>query len=210
MKKTKCNPFFLLFTKVTGGLGAYILFKPKIYYAEKEKQGRRLQKPCILMSNHTSLMDFVLYMLVFYDCTIHFWMAEVLFRKNKLFTWFLYALGGVRVDRQQYNYGFIGESLEILDHKGILGVFPQGRLPVDKRPFPFKTGIVLTALKTDAPIIPVYTDGNYGILKRAHVVIGAPIDIHELCREENPSNEELERLAKVLEEKTYALKQELV
>ena len=208
-KKHKLNKPFLIFTKITGILGAVILFKPKIYYVNKERQGRKLHGPCILMSNHTSLMDFVLYMLVFYDSSMHFWMAEILFKKNKLFSWLLYSLGGIKVDRQQYQLGFISESLEVLDRGGILGVFPQGRLPVNGRPFPFQPGIVMTALKTDAPIIPVYTDGNYGIGKGAHVMIGEPIDIHALCREENPSLEEIKRLTQILEEQTYALGREL-
>ena len=99
-------------------------------------------------------------------------MAEVLFNKGKMFSWFLYKIGGIFVNRDACDFTFVDDSLHVLDRKGVVGVFPQGRLPVGGKPFPYKPGIVLIALRTDAPIIPVYTDGNYGLFKRAHIMIG--------------------------------------
>ena len=161
------------------------------------------------MSNHTSLMDFVLYLIVFWTKNIHFLMAEVLFNKGKLFSWFLYKIGGIFVNRDTCDFSFVDDSLRVLDNKGIVGVFPQGRLPVGGKPFPYKPGIVLIALRTDVPIIPVYTDGNYGLFKRAHVMIGEEIHISDYIDNENVTDEDLKRLAKILEEKNFALKEKL-
>lgn len=208
MKKQKLSRFFLGFVKVTGILPALLLFKPKVYCLN-ENCKRRLPKSAILMSNHLSLLDFVLYLVTFPFRTIRFLMSEVLFSKTKVFSWFLYKLGGIFVDRDVCNFSFIEDSLEVLDKNGIVGIFPQGRLPVDGKSFPYKSGIVLVALRTDAPIVPVYTDGNYGIFKRTHIMIGEKIHLRDFVSSENVSDDEIKRLTKMLEDKNYELKAEL-
>ena len=104
------------------------------------------------------------------------------------------------------------DSLNVLEKGGSVAVFPQGRLPVGGKTFGFKPGIVLIALRCNAPVIPVYTDGNYGFFKRARVMIGEKIYISDYttatCPDEADSAE-LKRLAKILEDKVYGLKAEL-
>ena len=197
--KPKHNPLILGFVKLTAYLPAMLFFKPKVYYLDKKIQGRKLPKPCILMSNHTSLMDFPLYLILFPWRTIRFLMAEVLFRKGKLFSRFLKSLGGLYVDRDGMSFDFVGQSLEILEKGGTVGIFPQGRLPVGGKPFPFKPSISYIALRCNAPIVPVYTDGNYGLFKRSHVMIGTPITLPP-AEEEDLTKENYERLTRYLEQ----------
>ena len=206
--KPKHNPLILGFVKLTAYLPAMLFFKPKVYYLDKKIQGRKLPKPCILMSNHTSLMDFPLYLILFPWRTIRFLMAEVLFRKGKLFSWFLRSLGGLYVDRDGMSFDFVEQSLEILEKGGTVGIFPQGRLPVGGKPFPFKPSISYIALRCNAPIVPVYTDGNYGLFKRSHVMIGTPITLPP-AEEEDLTKENYERLTRYLEQQEYKLKEEL-
>lgn len=205
---TKMSRFVLGFTKLTGLIPAYILFKPKVFTSTANAK-RKLPKKAIIMSNHTSLLDFVLYLIVFYFRSIHFLIAEVLFSKNKILSWFLYKIGGIFVNRNSGDFSFVERSLEILDKNGIVGIFPQGRLPINGNPFPYKPGIVLVALRTDAPIIPVYTDGNYGIFKRAHVIIGEEIYLSDYVDTSDVSEKKIKELTKMLEEKNYELKEEL-
>ena len=207
--KDRTIPPMVALVKVTGLPFALFYTRPKVYHMNPKKRGTRLPKPCIVMSNHTSLVDFPFYLAVFYFRTIHFLMGEVLFRKNKLFSWLLYSLGGIYVDRDQHSFDFVRQALHILDKGGTVGIFPQGRLPVNGKPFPYMPGITVLALKTDAPIIPVYTDGNYGMFKTVHVMIGEEIHIRDYTTEEKPNGEEIKRLTKLLEEKNYELKAEL-
>ena len=182
-RNQKPSKLLLAFVKLTGILPALLFFKPKIYY-KNENCSRKLPKPCILMSNHKSLMDFVLYLMIFPWRTLRFLMAEVLFRKGKLFSWFLHRLGGIYVDRDAFSFEFVGQSLDVLDRGGCVGIFPQGRLPVGGKDFPFKPSVAYIGLRSDAPIIPVYTDGNYGLFKRAHVMIGEPIYLPQMAEKE--------------------------
>ena len=199
--------FYLGFVKVTGALPALIFLKPRIKLAPGAK--RQLPKSCILVSNHISLMDFVVYLLVFPFRTIRFLIAEVLYNRSKLFARFLNLIGGIRVDRDAKSFDFVSHALNVLDDGGSIGVFPQGRLPLKGQQFPFTVSTAFIALHTSAPIIPVYTDGNYGISKRVGVVIGAPIYLKELCIEGLSEQEQLSHLTKLLEEKVFALKEEL-
>ncbi len=188
------------FVKITGILPALIFFKPKVIRATK-----KLPKPCIIVSNHKSLLDFALYLAIFPFRTIRFLMAEVLYNKGKLFSTFLYCLGGIKVDRDAFNLGFVANSIEVLDNNGTLGIFPEGRLPINGKPWPFTVSAAFIATHSNAPIIPVYTDGNYGILKRATVVIGKPIFLKDYFTEQE-EKERLDRLTHLLEQKVYELK----
>lgn len=203
MKQQKPSRLVSGFVKLTGLLPAWLYLKPAVYYAPGAP--KKLPKPSILMSNHQSLMDFVLYLCVFPFHSIRFLMAEVLFRKGPAFAWFLFKLGGIYVDRDIYDFGFVGTALETLDAGGIVGVFPQGRLPVKGMTIPFKPSVTYIALHTDSPIIPVYTDGVYHPFKRARVMVGAPIYLRELCPQEAPDPEKLQALTTYLEQQVAAL-----
>lgn len=208
MKQGKTNLPLLWFTKLMGVLpGLLLLFKPRVLCVDKRIQGKRLPKGSILMSNHKSLMDFALYLCLFWRHTIRFLMAEVLFKKGKAFAWMLFSLGGIFVDRDAFDFSFMNESIQTLDRGGIVGIFPEGRLPVNGKSWPFKPSIVYIALHSGAPIIPVYTDGNYGLTKRATVVIGTPIRLEEQFKGQNPTEQELARLTSYLEEKMGELKE---
>ncbi len=200
--------FCVGFVKLTGLLPAWLFFKPRV--KRLHRNGSPLSTPCILVSNHTSLLDFVLYLLVFPFHTIRFLMAEVLFNKGKVFAGFLRAIGGIRVDRDTYDFGFVADAIEILDQRGIVGIFPEGRLPQRGKVFPFTVSTAFIALHApEVPIVPVYTDGNYGLFKRAEVVIGKPVFLADYCQDGLDDAAQLQQLTDRLHNLVYALKEEL-
>ena len=191
----------VFFVKLTGVPMAWLYLKPRV----KKLYKKRLPKNCIIVSNHKSLMDFVLYLVVFPFRTVRFLMAEVLFNKGPLFAKFLFLLGGIRVDRDAKDFSFVSDTIEVLDGGGTVGVFPEGRLPVNGKPFPFTVSTAYIALNSDAKIVPVYTDGNYGINRRANVVIGEPFDINELKGDGLDQNAQLEHVTNQLHDIIYGL-----
>ena len=126
-----------------------------------------------------------------------------------LFSFMLNSLGGIKVERDAHDFSFVSESIEILDKKGILGIFPESRLPINNVPWPFTTSTAFIASHADAPIVPVYTDGRYGLFKRAHVAIGKAFTLTDYCQEGLDEQAQLQHLTNVLEEKVYALKKEM-
>ena len=189
--------------KVTGLVPALLFYKPRVTLAPGAK--RQLPKACILVSNHRSLLDFPLYLVVFPFRTIRFLTAEVLFNKGKFMTFLLNGLGCVRVDRDGKSFSFISDALELLDGGQTLGVFPEGRIPDDGKPVPFTGSTAFIATHCDALIVPIYTDGNYKLFKRANVVIGEAFDLKEYCQDGLSEEEQLKRLTEVLQKKVFAL-----
>ncbi len=196
--------FFLIITKLTGFIPTLIFFKPKVYTEDGAK--RRLPKNCILVSNHKSIFDFALYLIIFPFRTIHFLMAEVLYNKSKFFAFLLNSWGGIRVERDAHDFSFVSESIEVLDRGGIVGIFPEGRLPVNNKPWPFTTSTAFIAIHSDAPIVPIYTNGNYGLFKRAKVCIGKPFYVSDYYKEGLEEKDQIKHLTELTEKKVYDLK----
>ena len=160
----------------------------------------------MVVSNHTSVYDYAVELFVFFSKTVNYQMAEVLFDKKPLGA-FLKALGGIKVDRNAFDFGFIEKSKEILDQGGAVGVFPESRIPKEgeERPLEFKPGAAYLALYASVPIIPVYTNGEYFGKKRARVIIGKPFMASDYYDEEKTEKENLENISALLRRRIIEL-----
>ena len=202
--------FFNWFTKLTSWIIQKICFRTKIYYQSKKEQGRHIKGPAIIISNHTSVYDYAVFLFVFFSRTLRYQMAEVLFKKPLLGK-FLKCMGGIFVDRDSNDFGFIDKSQEVLKKGGVVGVFPEGRIPEnnEERPLAFKSGATQLALMSDTPIIPIYTNGCYFQKKRARVIIGKPIYISELYDSREDYKTNLERITQELRVRIINLGKEM-
>ena len=72
---------FNAFVKLTGLPAALLVFRTKVYYEDKAAQGRHIKGAAVLVSNHTSVFDYAVYLFVFFTRTLRTLMAEVLFEK---------------------------------------------------------------------------------------------------------------------------------
>ena len=190
------NKLVLWFVKITGYIPHLFYFKKKVYYVNKQKSSRKIKGSAIIISNHKSVFDFALYMFVFPFRDIYTLIGEVMFEKGKLFGWFLRKLGGIKVERQNYDFDFINKALEKLEKGKVLEIYPESRLPLkhEKNILPFKPSFVYLALESDAPIIPVYTNGEYNTKKRTKVLIGEKIYLRELYDDSKSEKENIDYL----------------
>ena len=156
--------FFNWFVKITAYPIQKLVFRTKIYYEDKKIQSRKIKGAAMVVSNHTSVYDYAVELFVFFSKTVNYQMAEVLFEKKPLGS-FLKALGGIKVDRNAFDFGFIEKSKEILDKGGAVGVFPESRIPKEgeERPLEFKPSAAYLALYASVPIIgkPFMTNDYY-------------------------------------------------
>ena len=197
---------FNWFVKITGWLPALLCFRTKILYEDRRAQGRHIRKDAIIISNHTSVFDYAVYLFVFFTRTLRFQMAEVLYQKPLLAP-FLRCMGGIRVDRGAFDFGFVPKSQAILARGGVVGIFPEGRLPLpgEERPLPFRVSAAYLALLSGAKIVPVVTNGSYFRFRRARVLIGKPIDAAELAEEGADEKENLRIVSERLRERIKEL-----
>ncbi len=201
--------FVNAFTKITAWPVQRLLFRTKILYEDRRVQGRRIKGSAIIISNHTSVYDYAVMLFVFFSRTLRYQMAEVLFEKKPL-GYFLKGLGGIRVDRNNYDFSFLARSERILRNGGVVGIFPESRLARkgEERPLPFKPSAAYLALSADVPVIPVYTNGCYFSRHRAVVLIGKPMDIHAYTDRVSGEKEKIEALTKAMRDKIISLEKE--
>ena len=183
-----------------------LILRIKIRYEDKAKQSRKIKGKAIIMSNHTSVYDYALFLFVFFFRTLRYQMAEVLYRK-KLLSFFLKMMGGIYVNRSNYDFSFIERSKKLLDKGWVVGTFPESRIPLkdEARPLEFKESVTILALESDAPIIPVYTSGNYFKKGRTKVMIGTPIYVKDYYDHSKSKKENIACITNILRNKIIAL-----
>ena len=201
---------FNYFVKITGWLPYALICRSKVSYEDKNAQSRHLKGKAILLSNHTSVYDYALYLFIFFFRTLRFQMAEVLYKK-KLLALFLSMMGGIYVNRDTLDFSFMDESKAILEKGGVVGIFPESRLPKEgeARPLPFKESATILALESGAPIIPLYTKGNYFTKSRTRLIIGKPINVRDYYDNSKSEKENVTNITNILRNKIIELGEKL-
>ena len=197
---------FNWFAKITGWPIQYFCFHKKIYYEDQAIQSRRIKGKAILISNHTSVFDYPVTLFVFYTRTLRFHMSELVMKKPGLGL-LLRMLGGIYVDRRSHDYGYLRQSERILEKGGVVGICPEGRIPLkgEETPLAFKPSAAYLSLTTDTPIVPMYTDGAYFKKQRARVIIGTPIFPSEYTDPNRSDKENIAALNLAMREKIIDL-----
>ena len=197
--------------KITGFIPYMLVFRPKIYFEDKAEQGRRIYKKAIVMPNHIDVWDVAVMMFTFPSRTLRVIVAELMFKKNPFMTFFLKSIGAIKVDRNNHDFAFIQKSCDILEEDGIIEIYPESRLPNpgEERPLEFKPSVTYIALMSGAPIIPVYTDGNYFGKGNINIMIGKPIDVSTLYNTKLTEQENIKNITEILRNKVIELGHEL-
>ncbi len=175
--------------KITGFIPQLFYYKRKTYYLDKTIKKRKY--PAVLVSNHTAVLDFGLYMFVFFKRPIRPLAAEVLYNKNKMMTFTLNSIGAIRVDRDKYDFSFIEKSVKVLNKQKDVLIFPESRIPETKELLEFKPSFVEIALEAEVPVIPMFTTGGYGKKEKTIVVVGNEINLMALYDDKISRNENL-------------------
>ncbi len=199
------------FVKITGYIPQKLFFRTKVYYQDKRAQSRIIKGKAIIISNHRSVWDFAMMMFLFPMRNLRCLVAEIMYQKNALFSFFLKSLGSIRVERDSHDFSFIEKSVRILDKNQVLEIYPEARIPNkgEQRPLAFTPSAVYIALESGAPMIPVYTDGNYFNKSRNRVIIGKPIYARDLYNQDKSERENIEIINNILREEIIELENEL-
>lgn len=161
--------------------------------------------PVIICSNHLSNYDPVI-LGASLDRDLKF-MAKAELFKNPLLRGIITAFGAFPVNRGKGDSEAVKRAIEIVKNGDALTMFPEGkRNKAGGEPARFKSGAVLFAYKTRAPILPVaiIVKGRVRPFKRIVVAIGKPITYDELNLKEG-SMEELRSVSTILRDRVTAL-----
>ena len=188
-----------------------LIARAKIHFEDKSRQGRRIKGSAIVISNHTAVWDYAAIMFLFPRRILHCVVAELMYEKNPFLAFIIKALGSIRVDRNSPDFSFIGKGTAVLDKGGVVEIYPESRIPNSRTGelLPFKPSVAYLALESGAPIIPVYTDGNYFCKARNQIVVGAPIDVRQLYDNTRSEKENIAAITEFLRGKINELRDQI-
>jgi len=151
--------------------------------------------PYVFMSNHRSQTDILAVVAALEEFQLR-WVAKKELTRIPLFGWALQRTGHIiidRSDRRQSIASLRAAKSQMLDGISVV-IFPEGtRSDPGQDLLPFKKGGFMLALETGFPIVPLVIRGSREILPRGswqivpgeiEVIVGAPIEVEELEREE--------------------------
>ena len=198
-----------LFGLITGFPIQLLLFKRKTYYEGKKKRGR-YKGGKLIISNHFNLFDYVLTSFIVFPRKLFAVASEHAFR-NRFFRFGVKFFGAIRCDRVTRSMKFIDESAEVIKKGKLVQIFPEGRNTPDGQIHEFKHSYLVIAHRAGCPIVPIVTDGNYGLFKRTSVIIGEEIDVSSFFSSDRPfpPRAELEKANEVVFNKVLELRREL-
>ena len=203
---------FRWFAIIQGFWLYWLFFKRKTYYEDGGSKGRhrRFRGGKLIISNHVSVLDYILNMYVVLPRKLWVVASEHAYR-NKLQGFGMRFFGGIPCDRRVRSIRFVDRSAEVLRRGGVVQIFPEGMERYDGTIGPFFPSYLVIAHRGGAPIIPIVTDGSYGFGKRTHILIGNEIDVREYIKTEGPiiPREELAAANEAIHEKFLSLKADL-
>jgi len=163
-----------------------VYFRWRIYNAERVPR----EGPVILAANHASFLDPPMIGSAVHR-PINYLARESLFR-FPLFGWYIRALNSVPVDRDGAGAKGLKMILDRLLQGGGIILFPEGTRTSDGQLQPARSGVGLTVIKSDAPVVPVRVFGTYEAWNRrqrfprprkVQIKFGRPMDFKELRTE---------------------------
>jgi 1-acyl-sn-glycerol-3-phosphate acyltransferase len=123
----------------------------------------------IVICNHISVLDPIT-LGVTLPRPIHF-MAKIELFKNPLIAKLLKSLNAFPVDRSRGDVASIKKAISILSEEKVFGIFPEGTRGAGT----MKEGAAMIALKSGAPVVPVYIEGRYKLFRPMKVWVGEAI-----------------------------------
>lgn len=192
---------------ITGYPFNWLIFKNKVYY-ENERAKQRVKGGALIISNHYNPLDFVHNVFVFFPRKLYVVASEDAFR-NAFLRFGMKFWGGIQANRVTKNMRFVIQSAREIQKGHLVQIFPEGHNTDDGTIKPFYPSYIAIALRAKAPIVPLITDGNYGVFKRVHMIFGEPIDLADYFNGDKATKEDIARLNDIVFQKVLALRAEL-
>jgi len=179
-------PFIYRITWLICRLGFGVYFRWRIYNENRVPR----EGSVILAANHASFLDPPMIGSAVRR-PINYLARESLFR-FPLFGWYLKALNSVPVDRDGQGAKGLKMILARLLNEGGIILFPEGTRTSNGELQPARSGVGLTVIKSDAPVVPVRIFGTYKAWNRRQlfprprqitIKFGEPIDFSDLRNE---------------------------
>lgn len=189
-------------------LKAYIWVKymPKAIFVDKSVQTNYLKTPCIVIANHTSIIDPLILITVLRGKK-NIVVAKDWYEK-KQFHWILSREKCIPCDRYNLDTEWIQlAKKDLADGKSVI-IFPEGKTRQDGELNEFKSGFAFLARYTGLPVLSIGMDGIYKFGHRTKYIIDVP---EKVVRTRGiPSSEDLAQKSEYFRKKVKSLKDKVL
>ena len=141
----------------------------------------------MFVANHRSSVD-PFYFQSRVDTPMH-WMVAKEFCEFWAFRWFFKQCEAIPVNRGGVDTRSTKQAIELARRGRWVGILPEGRInTTDQLLLPVRPGVVFTALRANAIIVPCYIEGSpyhklpwspFFMHSRVRISIGEPIDLNQ-------------------------------
>ena len=205
-QKNKNRSYFMYdFVKATAAIPVALWLRPRILYESADAK-KRIQGGALVIANHIGFADPIALMAAIWYRRHHFiCMKEFEDKWNTkiFFSWF----HCLPIDRENFDIDSFRQITEHLEDGKLVCMFPEGRINASDGDFaPFKAGMVLMALKSKSPIVPVYISPQKRWYNRATMVIGESVRV-DCADGKLPSFDDISKASERLREKEARLKE---
>lgn len=171
--------FFRWFAIITAYPAQLLFFKRKTYYEDGARRRPWKKGGALVISNHFNFFDYMVNMFAVQPRKLYPVTSEEPFR-SKLLTFGMRFFGAIKADRVKKDMRFMDECADLIRRGRLVQIFPEGRNTPDGKIHEFKKSYIVIAHRASCPIIPIVTDGNYGLFRRVHVIVGKEINLSDL------------------------------
>lgn len=182
---------------------AYVLFSIVFRFKVIGKENIPLNGKLVVCSNHSNNLDPVV-ISMFFPRRIS-WMAKKELFDNKFISFIGKNVGAFPVNREEVDIGAVKNSLKILKEDRVLGIFPEGTRVKKMNLDNAKSGVSLLAIRSKAPVLPIYIEASYKLFSKVKIHIGEPLYLYKDI-ENKPTPEEYKELSKYILSHIYSLK----
>ena len=157
-------------------LGPFIrlFWRPIVF----NQRNLRVKGKAIFVANHLSMGDPILIALVS-PRIVHFMAKKQLFT-SKIGNFFFRSMFVFPVNRRTADMTSLKNALKLLEKGKVFGIFPEGKRTVTGELDKFEKGAAFLAIRSGAPVIPMYIRPDS--YKRLHpvMIVGKPIEISNI------------------------------
>ncbi len=166
------------FVKVTSAIPTMIWLRPKFLYSTK-KAKKRIRGGALLVSNHNGFTDPVCLMAAVWYRRHHFVCLKQFFERKS--AWWFKRFGCIPIDKDNLDMESFRNIVAHLNAGELVSIFPEGHVNDGSDNIDvFKSGVVMMAVRSRKPIVPVYLKPRKHWYSRLTVAIGEPVDVNSL------------------------------
>ena len=180
-------------------------FRPKRIYSSPEAK-KKIWGGALLISNHIGLSDPMYLLLAIWYRRHHFVAMQKMFDtkfKKRLFTNVFHC---IEIDRENISIKSFKNIVNHLKSGELVTLFPEGHVNIEQEGLnTFKSGMIVMALKSGCPIVPIYIKRRKHFFSRLEVAIGESFDMSKFSSSSTPTLEEIDNAAKYLQEEEHKL-----